>query len=368
MVGGMEAAQQVPPAHKGGPCQSGKTSSGLKFNERFGGNQRNIDRYVKAWKDAGYSYCGITPHHNQPGRRHYMLYKNDLEKKVRTKQPGKQELMRDMSEHVHLFEDPNERDRVCAIPTMAWMATHGPSLADISDIIRPLVPGGEINLVEAPVGSTSCGDKQMKQVQKVLRNRRDQAATPERERYDELLELGDVGRQVSAYNRDARVGEFFGAITTPRSQVKDAQQKVNFRRYRDTVKSQADARDKLYQIRAEREQESAARRSAAEAAAEAAEPAAASDTSSDEPTLMDSILARAAAARVRRRQADTGTPAAAAAAAAAGPRPLLLDSPDPWLPDPVVDFPMASNDDQYLEYPGTWNRRLPVFQRMTEER
>ena len=76
MVGGMPP--KLPPPQKGGPCQSGSKSSGLKFNQPFKGSERNIDRYANAWKDAGYSYCGITPDKQNKDRRHYLLYKRIL--------------------------------------------------------------------------------------------------------------------------------------------------------------------------------------------------------------------------------------------------------------------------------------------------
>lgn len=267
MVGGMPP--KPPPPHRGGPCQSGSKSSGLKFNQPFEGDERNIDRYAKAWKDAGYSYCGITPDKQNENRRHYILYKENLEDKI-GEGIGKQGLMRDMSEHIHLFEDPKEQNRVCAIPSMEWAATGQPGIVKVSDEIKGRLPlGSEINLVEAPVGSAECGKKKLDSAVKVLKKRRDAAYTSpeERERYGELLSLGDVGKQISAYNRAERAVPLYDAITTPRNKVKDAQQKLNFRPLRESVKSIKDARDHLFQVKHERDERHERERTAAAAKA-----------------------------------------------------------------------------------------------------
>ena len=268
MVGGMPPKPL--PSHKGGPCQSGSKSSGLKFNQPHEGDERNIDRYAEAWKDAGNSYCGITPNKQNKNRRHYLLYKENLEDKIGN--IGKQGLMRDMSQHIHLFEDPKDQDRVCAIPSMEWTATGQAALADVSEEIKRLLPESEINLVESPVGSAECGEKKLDAAVEVLKKRRDAPTTSpeERERYDKLL-LGDVGKQISAYNREARAEPLYYAITTPRNKVQDAQHKINFRPLKESVKSKKDARDYLFQVKAKRDQEAAAAAAAAEAAAAAAE-------------------------------------------------------------------------------------------------
>ena len=121
-------------------------SIGKQTNELHDGDESEASKIAKAWLNIGNSFCAAKSHSGSNDGNYYLYDGNLLDSRTKKVAKARQQ------KHLHIFKDPYDENKTCAIPKHGWDYDND----DVSEKVQLQDSTIINNLHEGNRGSYSC--------------------------------------------------------------------------------------------------------------------------------------------------------------------------------------------------------------------